>query len=276
MASASSYAEPGVPRALRLSSSSSSPITPALRLILVRHGQSTNNVLMEELEGKRKSDSISLEEGRERWFSERSDDPPLSQRGEVEAEMLASRLYPELEGERVSLLCSPMKRALQTAKPLVDKFGGSCLVHPDFHESGGIYGRAVAGVCGPGKALTKQEIEEQFGYDTSLLPEGEWDRRAGREEESEVPKRARRAADWVLSLQLKEEAASRDPVMLIVMHADFIDHLIKALFILRGNLNEELLECFNLHTDNVSVTELRVPFGGGAVTLRYLNRLIHA
>eukprot|EP00960_Hanusia_phi_P027212 746700-Hanusia_phi.AAC.2 len=212
MASASSYAEPGVPRALRLSSSSSSPITPALRVILVRHGQSTNNVLMEELEQKRKSDSITLEEGRDRWFSERSDDPPLSQQGEQEADMLASKLSPELQGKRLLLVCSPMKRALQTVRPLVDTLGGKCLVHPDFHESGGIYGRPTGGVCGPGQALTKQEIAEQFGYDTSLLPEGEWDKRAGREKESDVPKRARRAAEWLLSRQLEDQTCSDDPV----------------------------------------------------------------
>ena len=203
-----------------------------LNVYLVRHGESTNNVLAKRVETAYADGTMSLEAAREEWFAQRSDDPDLTPKGENQAELLAQVLAPELKqgGNRAVLVASPMTRALRTAQPLAKALGQGVLVHPLMFENGGCYGLAEGGEFVPGKGRTAEEIRDEFGsvYDTSMLPaEGSWNGDKGREDLSEATARAHIAASWTMSKHALELSAGKEgekrAAIVIVCHADFID-----------------------------------------------------
>ncbi len=50
-----------------------------MRLLIVRHGQTTNNVLMAEIYGRRDRGEISPQQAEEEWLAKRVDDPPITE-----------------------------------------------------------------------------------------------------------------------------------------------------------------------------------------------------
>jgi len=131
-----------------------------MELYIVRHAQSINNALANH------------------W--DRVCDPPLTELGRRQAEILAHHLATgkspiPWEADRrgygiTRLYCSPMWRALQTAQPVGQALGLAPEVWIDIHEHGGIYldhGEAGGTVGYSGK--TRSEILAEFPNYT--LPE---------------------------------------------------------------------------------------------------------
>jgi 2,3-bisphosphoglycerate-dependent phosphoglycerate mutase len=198
-----------------------------MELYIIRHGQSTNNIL---------SDSAT-----------RTCDPSLTDLGIRQAEVVAWHLangvsrdpfmvpetgYTESEPRRGSeithLYCSAMHRALQTAAPVAKALGLKPEIWIELHEHGGIYLEEAEKVVGyPGK--TRQEIMTEFP--NYLLPEkitekGWWDIALGMET---------RAASYGRAIQVAHDIrlrAKREPdsMIAIISHGTFIDSLLKALF----------------------------------------------
>ncbi|CAE7323790.1 unnamed protein product [Symbiodinium natans] len=187
-----------------------------MHLLLVRHGQSKNNIL-------------EAEHGAGKDFnSKRCVDPPLSDLGKLQAQLLGRRLGAQLRRskQRVRLMCSSMTRALQTIQPLAEELQLPVTVHPDVHEVKGFYDTAGEGLAhGPGK----EAIEQRFqGFDASLIPEGQ-----GPETIAEAAARGMRIVE---TLQKWAETSSDEDVIVLVSHNDFLGLIGRLLlFPLAGN-----------------------------------------
>lgn len=230
-----------------------------MELYLIRHAQSQNNL------------AYSLNS------NTRVADPALTPLGEQQAAYLAAHLATQPAAEQrdgranysnqfgyhfTHLICSPMRRALQTAQPLVQTLQLPADVWTDIHETGGIFLDTETGHVGqPG--MTRQEMMETVA-DLILPPEvtaaGWWT--ANWEEREIRPARAYRVAARLWSL------AGEDTSVAMVTHGGFSDLLLKALFRLPP---EPSTDYFHYNT-GISRLDLGAD---GRVRVMYLNRLPH-
>lgn len=211
-----------------------------MELYLIRHAQSTNQV---------------LDEPGSKVF-----DPHLTDLGERQAALLAQFLGGGRERTRISgskidsIICSPMWRALQTARPLGKALDLVPEVWMDVHEQV----RAKE----PRRGSTRERIEAEFP--DYVLPDGitehGWWNRAG-ESRSETMERAIGVAEKLW------ESAESGQTLAIVSHARFIDSLLKAF------LNQLPGYDFWYHHFNTGVS--RLGLGGRRLDVRYLNRVDH-
>ena len=235
-----------------------------MELYIIRHGQSTNNALPDE--------------------NNRVYDPPLSDLGQQQAQLLAAYLTngrnrdPWLDptvgtvhddqGQDFGfthLYCSAMHRALQTAQPIGKALG----IHPevwiDIHEHGGMYLEQPDGIVGfPGK--TRSEILSEFP--DYVLPEaitetGWYDPKVGQESLYTAQARAIKVAG-----ELRRRAAS-DERIAIVSHGTFIDVLIKALF-----YQIPSRQTYYLHA-NTGITRIDFLKDRERLLIRHMNRVAH-
>jgi len=191
------------------------PARGPMHLLLIRHGQSQNNIL-----------EAALGAG-EAFNGQRVVDPPLSELGEGQAELLGQRLAAQLRrsGVRVRLLCSSMTRAMQTIAPLARALRLSPLVLPDLHEVKGFYDASGRKVHGPGRAALRERFPD---FDVSLVPEEGQSGESGRE----ALERVRRVVG-VLRKWGSTEGTQED-VVIIVSHNDFIGLLGRRLLVPSG------------------------------------------
>jgi broad specificity phosphatase PhoE len=230
-----------------------------MQLYLIRHAQSTNNALADE--------------------RHRVSDPPLTELGERQSEILAWHLAegrelepstseannPNQRGYGITrLYCSPMWRALQTAYFIGQALRLTSEVWVDLHEKGGIYlddenGRGPVGY--PGRA--RREI--QAAFPDYVLPEGITEHGWWNREYEDWPachERASRVAN-----ELRQWPPSDERVVL-VSHGGFMDALLKALF--KQSPDRHL---FYYHY-NTAIS--RVDFqSDGNLGVHYLNRMSH-
>jgi broad specificity phosphatase PhoE len=230
-----------------------------MELYIIRHGQSTNNALTDR--------------------ADRGCDPPLTDLGRHQAELLAQHLA--TKAQRVSprtrgyqergygithLYCSPMWRALQTAQPVGKTLGLVPEVWIETHEWGGIYldhGEPEGVVGYPGKM--RSEILDEFP--NCILPdgiteEGWWNRDP--ENRAKCTARAIKVAD-VLQERAK---AGADERIALVTHAGFSGLLIKALF------NHLLGPDIWYHHYNTAIARIDLE-SDEPLHVRYLNRVDH-
>lgn len=198
-----------------------------LQLYMIRHAQSTNNALPDQ--------------------RERVCDPPLTELGRRQAQILAESLAagfsPELlslataeamqgrakkEGYHVTrLFCSAMGRALETAQPIGAALGLRPEVWLDIHERGGIFldHREEGGLVGyPGK--TRSEILAEFP--NYILPDGLTEEGWWRGSFEETDASYGRAAKVARQLQ-QWGPTSDDERIALISHGGFMDSLLKAL-----------------------------------------------
>lgn len=234
-----------------------------MELFLIRHGQSANNALAD--------------------IRDREVDPPLSELGERQAEILAGYLA---DGEThdlsavsatnnskfqirrgfgiTALYASAMYRSLQTVRPIAKSLGLAPQIWIDLHEEGGMYlnhggGEGLVGY--PGR--TRSEILAEFpGYQlpSGITDAGWWNQ--GHEELPSLVARATRVAE-----QLREMAAREDRVA-IITHGFFMDVLLKALF---GRLTGENIY-YRHH--NTAISRLGIK-AGERIEVLHLNRVDH-
>jgi len=240
-----------------------------MRLILIRHGQSANNLL---------ADSHGHDYAA--YMAGRSSEPPLTAIGHQQAERLAEQLAAAAQWEASvrlawvpqehpihTLYVSPMLRALQTAEPIARCLGLAPQVWVDLHEHGGIFtgNPEVGDVVGyPG--LTRNEMADRFpAYVLShdVGDDGWW--RSGYEEMDFCYLRAQRVAQrlYALAEQAPEETIA------LVTHGTFLDNLMHALFV-PGEVYDD-----RVHFSHLNTAVSRVDFSDGHLALRYLNRVDH-
>jgi broad specificity phosphatase PhoE len=223
-----------------------------MELYLIRHAQSTNNILPDE--------------------RPRTMDPLLTELGVRQAERVAEHLarrLPLADGTPTRLYCSAMWRALHTAHCIARATGLTPEVWVDIHEHGGIYlehceyeGEDAGCVVGyPG--LTRSAILAAFPG-TLLPPEvteaGWW--HGGREELADCYERAARVIE-----ALRPRMPGRER-LLMVSHGGFLNSFLKILF------DQSLEWPIFYHHANTAITHLRFS-AEGYLDVHYVNRVDH-
>jgi broad specificity phosphatase PhoE len=225
-----------------------------MELYIIRHAQSTNNALTNR--------------------EDRGCDPPLTELGRQQADLLAQHLAAAVQREPSTepgygithLYCSPMWRALQTTQLLGEALDLTPEVWIDIHECGGIYldhGEPEGIVGYPGR--TRSEILTEFAdyvLPKTITEEGWWNQ--GMEDVAGCAARAIRVAASLCE-RAREETESR---IAIVTHAAFGAKLLKAL------TNQLPGDDVTYHYRNTGIS--RIDFDGdGILHVRYLNRVDH-
>ena len=225
-----------------------------MELYIIRHGQSTNNALTNH--------------------EDRGCDPPLTDLGRRQAELLARHLAEGIQREPSAkagygithLYSSPTWRALQTAQPVGEALGLAPEVWIDVHEWGGIFldhGEPVGIVGYPGK--TRSEILAEFP--DYILPDGITEKgwwNQGAEDMAGCIARAIRVSQ-ALRDRAQEENETR---IAIVTHAAFSAKLVKAL------TNQLPGDDTYYHFRNAAVSRFDFE-DSGILHIRYLNRVDH-
>lgn len=227
------------------------------QLYLIRHGQSVNNALFGE--------------------SPRTADPCLTGMGQAQARRVAEHLRHALDkpdvrdglvnekGQGIGrLYCSPMLRALETARPIGVALGLTPRVWVDVHEGGGVWvdrqdGHERVGHGG----LTRSEMETrfpEFEIGDLVTDSGWWNGSFERREEFSA--RAARVAG-----QVQELLPGADEPIAIVTHGTFLSVLIQHL------LFGTHLPGVRFGTYNTGIS--RLDFHEDRLAVMYLNRVEH-
>jgi len=236
-----------------------------MKLFLIRHAQSANNLLGEQ---------VHFDE----YMNQRDPEPPLTDLGFRQAELLAehlvSRHYTEDKLEAAAgdsygftkLYCSPMLRTMQTVWPFVQRTGLMPEIWLDIHEQGGIFRGNPHGEGGaqgfPG--LTRAEMGEQFpgyllGDDCAEI--GWWT--GGYEDMDACHLRAAKVAD---KLRQMAEISTNERIALI-SHGTFLEALISALLGVSGH--RSYFSHYNTAIDRIDF------MADGFLVIRYTNRIAH-
>jgi broad specificity phosphatase PhoE len=244
-----------------------------VKVLLVRHGQSLNNILASDLPY-------------EEYINTRSHEPPLTPVGEEQARLVAEFLGEQngqvstappgtrqaalVQGTIAALYTSPMLRALQTTAPIAAALGLTPQVWVDIHEHGGLFtGDPQAGSATYFAGLNRDDMAAQFpGYrlPPEVTDEGWW--WGDYEEMHECAERARRVGE-ALSVMAEERG---DEVMLLVSHGTFLDQLFKALLGVSNAADTDM----RFHFSHLNTGISRLDFlEGGHVAIRYVNRVPH-
>jgi broad specificity phosphatase PhoE len=235
-----------------------------MELYIIRHGQSTNNVTMSENPLNREVD------------------PPLTELGQQQAQAVADylangvnaddmiELTPEKRQLRTGfgitkLYCSPMRRTLQTARPIGAALGLAPEIWVDIHEHGGMYLETADGQIVGHTGMTQAEILAEFPdylMTEAITEQGWWNPRHGAEDIAGGMARAIRVAH-----ALRKMAGNPERIALVT-HGTFSDCLIKALLnqlpspqIFYPHLNTAVTR-FDLHDNRL-------------IVMRYFNRVDH-
>ena len=196
-----------------------------LRLILVRHGESQNNIYHE----------ISLQA----FEDNRVPDPSITDRGKRQAQCVADYFQSgsnSILSDIDTIYVSPMRRTLETALPLVTALSGTAStkhqsippktrVWTEIYEITGVHER---GVGRPG--MTRSEMHTQFPtfeLPPSVTEHGWYDIKLGRETSQHGKERCRQV--WHQLCDMANNLTHNSSMVLII-HGDFIDHLLQAAF----------------------------------------------
>jgi 2,3-bisphosphoglycerate-dependent phosphoglycerate mutase len=232
-------------------------------LYIIRHAQSVNNALIDQ--------------------RQRVSDPPLTELGCRQAELLAEHLSSgtslelsigESEEDTTTygrrgygisrLYCSAMTRSLETAQPIGRALDLRPEVWLEIHEHGGIYlehedERGVVGYPGKSRSEILADFPDYILPET-ITEEGWW--RGGQEDWPGCHARALKVAAELLRRTATDERIA------MVSHGGFIDALLKTL------LNQlPSRQAFFSHF-NTAISRLEF-HPDGFLEIRYLNRIGH-
>ncbi|KAJ8598915.1 hypothetical protein CTAYLR_010232 [Chrysophaeum taylorii] len=206
-----------------MSVSSSKECGFRLRVALVRHGESMNNV----------HEAVS----HAAYRANRSADPDLSPRGREQAVVLGRWLASAEKASSLGLhpvtelVVSPVRRTLLTMAPLARELGMRARVDCELFEAGGIYEANAEYTVFEGRGgMTRAEMQE--AHPTYVLPEevgvDGWYKGVTKESDDECRERAARVIQRV-----KERARTlrQDEQIVLVVHYDFINACLDALLL---------------------------------------------
>lgn len=240
-----------------------------MEIYLIRHGQSTNNILTEA-----------------NWHT-RTHDPELTKVGHQQARKVADFLASASNLEELvripvdaperhqpyphtitHLYCSPMYRALQTARPISKALGLTPSVWLDIHEVGGIHYEKEGELIVLG-GKTRTEILAEFPdyhLPETLTEDGWFNRALGREDWAGCQARAIRvcSALWMRA----ENPRTQDDKIALVSHGGFINAFLKTI------VNIAPSPRLDFWHYNTAITRVDLEVGGTTV-IRYVNRVTH-
>lgn len=241
-----------------------------MRVLIIRHAESANNVLAQDMEY-------------DAYMKGRSADPPITDLGHIQVKLLTDHLAgdgtppPDTPAHGkgaygiTHLYCSPMLRSLQTAYPIAQALDLPLSIWIDIHEHGGMFtGNPRSGenlVIDPG--LNRRAIQKSFPG--VVMPDGVTERgwwQGGYEDMPACYGRAVRVARELHRRAAREYEEGVRSVVALVSHGTYMDALLKALFHQvpdRGHY---------FHHTNTAIT--RIDFNeGNTLSLRYHNRTAH-
>ena len=190
-----------------------------MRILFIRHAQSTNNLLWEQTGS---SDG-------------RSSDPMLTELGIKQSLALCNHLerylYPEgnsqiQKPDRIYLYSSLMWRSLQTAQPIAEKMDLKILGLRDLHEVGGVYLKdpeTDLNIGLPGKKPNELQITFPRLQFIEELDQGGW-YNAPFETDEQAHLRAKRVIHWLM----ERHGGSADAVVMI-SHGAFFNYFMTEL-----------------------------------------------
>ena len=246
-------------------------------IVLVRHGESNNNIIYDEVRSRLGQDVseelLAAEEERIR-----SADPDLSPKGLAQARRLG-----EFISSAGGIFCgqslhdswqvysSPMARALQTSKGMLDSSGDlssavKVKVHPELYESGGCYkGEQVL------SGSTKAEVELKFPTFECIegMDNGWFAGRTHQETTQEFIQRMDRIAEWLFEMESN---------VVLVIHGNLMNGLINRLVLgsagNQGGTNKGGLYIHN--NTGFSHIQIYKDDGGARITcVQGVNRIDH-
>jgi 2,3-bisphosphoglycerate-dependent phosphoglycerate mutase len=181
-----------------------------VRFVVIRHGQSSNNLLYEET-----GDSVG-----------RHHDPELTELGRTQAARLARSVTDGTLPWRITQIhTSLMTRAVQTAAPVADALDIPLLGHLDAYETGGPFIEDADGVRTPHRGATSADLQALTGR--LVLPQGAaaegW---YDREYEDADDLATARAQRLIVALRQRHED---EDVVALVTHGAFFQFLFRAL-----------------------------------------------
>ncbi len=241
-----------------------------MRLLLIRHAESSNNALAQSHEYNE-------------YMQKRTADPVITELGVKQAELLAQHLAgngnpppdapPGGKGAYgiTHVYCSAMLRTLQTIAPAARLMGLNPRIWIDIHEHGGMFvGNPRTGdnlVFDPG--LTREAIQRdypEFEIPEAVTDKGWWT--GGYEDMPSCYARAIRVARELRRRAAQEAKEEVQSVVALVSHGTFMDALIKALFN-QVPASEHYYFHYNTAITRIDFTE------NGTLFMRYHNRTIH-
>jgi len=239
-----------------------------MKLYLVRHAQSANNVLWngnDHVEG-------------------RAPDPEITEAGHQQAEMLGQHLaHPQSEPRQhpfkaaggtnyglTHVYCSLMTRAILTAEYIASACNLGLHALPDIFEKNGIYdyyeSGEMRGLPGPDRDYFEQRFPG-LGLPGDLNSKGWWNRPAENHEEF-----LQRMKSVVTNIRHRH--ADSEDCIAMVAHGDFIDQFINELMAVprhHNNYQGDWVANWTFHNTSIS----RIDFDGEGHTVVYLNRIDH-
>ncbi len=239
-----------------------------MKLYLIRHAQSENNVLWQG------SDQ----------FDGRSSDPEITKTGHQQAEQLAQHLaHPE--GEPLQhpfkpvktshfglshVYCSLMTRSILTASYIANACNLELQALPDIFEKYGIYEVDAEGdrqgLPGPGRGYFTDRFPG-INLPQDISENGWWDRPA--ETNDEFQNRVRSVVE-----NIRSNHAHTDDCIAMVVHGDFKDQFINELMGVHrheNNYDSDWEANWTFHNTSIS----RIDFIQGSHNVVYLNRIAH-
>ena len=239
-----------------------------MKLYLVRHAQSANNVLWngtDQVEG-------------------RSSDPEITDLGHQQAARVGAhfaqtgnepRQHPLDEStssdfDLTHIYCSLMTRSILTAEYIAAHCKIPAQALPDIFEQYGIYEHdssgAMRGLPGPGREYFTTRFPD-IRLPENVNEAGWWNRDA--ETTSEFILRVKTVVD-----SIRQQHAHTDDSVAMVVHGDFIDQFINELMGAprhQHNYKNDWVANWTFHNTSIS----RIDFVNGANTVVYLNRIDH-
>lgn len=238
------------------------------KLYLIRHAQSTNNVIWNG------SDDA----------EDRSSDPEITETGHRQAETLGEHLaHPQGEPRQhpfvaepscrfglTHLYCSLMTRSILTAEYIAQACKLDLRALPDIFEKHGIYEYVSEGVLkglpGPDRSYFDQRfpglnLPDEFNDDG-------WWNRAAEDEPSFLSRMQKVVADF------KHRHANSDNCIAMIAHGDFIDQFVNELMGVSRhphNYQNDWVANWTFHNTSIS----RIDFVGDSHSVVYLNRIDH-
>ena len=234
-----------------------------IHLFLIRHAESHNNALQARLmREKGEKDRPELE----RLIQEsRSEDPPISARGQEQAARLGAALREQYAGMPSLVLASPMRRSLETANAVARELATN---REDFWCHGRVFEIGGCHYKGEGRSgMSAREIEAAFPVTCREVGENGWFHdHALQENDREASQRVQEVGHWLHELGRNQEHGYKN--IFAILHGDLMD------FLLRGFVSMHHEQRLAFVHSNCGITELVLHPTRGALLLRQ-NDLAH-
>lgn len=233
-----------------------------LQLYFIRHGQSINNAIMNDVD-------------REEYLIHRVTDPDLTSIGEEQAR-LAGRFIARpayLDGFDphnrkgfgiTHLYCSLMTRAIKTGLAISKEVNVPLVAWEEVHETGGVFSSDIqdgepvfVGRPGKGKSFFKTEFPELIIPED--IPETGWWNR-----EKEPREEYQKRAQGIIDKLIEEHGGNKDRVG-IITHGGIFARIISTLFDIRADHYWFLMN--NCGISRIDIHE------EGRFTLMYMNKV---